>query len=100
MTSKVTLHRTFPGEPGYQLVAVFELDPATGSARVTITDEGSRVKVEKLLDGVGARSLRRLVLPDEGELFLDTLLEAYARSSYWRARDDSSERAGSEEEQL
>ena len=85
--TEVQIHHPLEGrmDDGYQLVGTFTLDPATGTAVLTVLHEEVRPRLEEFARGVASSSRRRIVTPDEGQLFLETLRATLASSTYWRA---------------
>lgn len=87
--NKVGIYHAIIGVDGYSRVGSFALD-GTGRAVLEVVDENYRKKLEEFAAGVGPRSLKRAVVPGEGELYLKALCEVFERNSYWRVADESS----------
>lgn len=83
---KVTVYYNNPQERGYKPVGSFALE---GNRIVlTVLDPAQKGDLEEFLQGVRSHDSRRVVMPTEGELFLQTICEFYGNSTYWRAQAD------------
>ncbi len=89
--TKVAIYHPLEGRrrEGYQLVGEFAVDPGSGDAVLSVVIEEVRPQLERFGQGMGSMTLRRAVLPSEGELFLRTMQETFQSSSYWRIVDES-----------
>ncbi len=88
----VAVYRSTPRDPNHavRLAGRFRLDDAEGRVVLEVFDEESRERLERLgTGGVGSGRLERMVKPSEGALFLDSLVEQDANSSYWHAVEES-----------
>ena len=73
----------FQTPEGRALAARLRLQ-ADGTVAIQVADERYGPDVERLLgQGVASEALRRRVRADEGEPFLDAVLEVLGRSTYW-----------------
>jgi hypothetical protein len=88
--NKIGIFVLIPEEKNYKRVGGFSLTE-DGAAELEITDKRYESDLLGLAEGVVPRSLKRLVPPAEGEVFLQALAEHFSRSSYWRVADESQE---------
>lgn len=59
--------------------------PGHRAGRAGGPEESVRAKLEEFAAGISSTPLRRMVTPQEGALFLDTVLDMLQNSTYWRA---------------
>jgi len=86
--NKVIIYRSVPGEMQYVRAGEFTLQADV--AVLNVFDDRFKDELTELAaEGVGPFSLKRMVKPQEGEIFLTSLVESFASSSYWRAVDES-----------
>lgn len=85
--SQVALYRSVPGRliGGSQPAGRFALDENTDEAVLFVADESSRVDLEEFAAGLASSGLRRTVGPEQGQIFLLTLLGTFRQASRWRA---------------
>lgn len=61
---------------------------------INVLNEQYAADLEKLKRGVAVYSLRRVVRPEEGAIYLEGLLEHFRNSSYYRFEATDAEHAG------
>ncbi len=82
----------FEAPEGSERAAEFRLrDDGVVDVRILKHDEA----VDDLTRGVSSRSLHRLVLLNEGQLFIDALKESLQNTTYWFAQDEADTPASS-----
>jgi hypothetical protein len=89
--TKIGVFMALPGRvsEGYQRVGGFELDPTTGVAILTVTDESQRAQLEQFATGIAARPNTPTRYPQDGPDYLSAIRDTFRGSSYLRIIDET-----------
>ena len=86
--NKVVIYGAVTGQLEHAKAGEFNL--SDGVAVLSVLDDRFADELNEMAtEGVGPFSLKRMVKPNEGELFLTSLIENFAHTSYWSAVDES-----------